>query len=123
MTIQECKLIKILNKITRKSESPFFYDSNDFSIHLDENEDSKIACGNLSREINGLIKSLWDKGFIESVPTYGIDKDRYCLTHKGIHHLQFSAEEKTKFIVRSVIIPVVVAAITAFFTVYIRGQL
>lgn len=120
MTIQEFKFLKLLNSVTSYSEAPFFYDSNDASIHLVDNTERLIPCHKLSSEINGLISSLEDKKYIEHIPTYGLDEENYRLTQKGLHRFQFSIETILKFLITSVFIPIVVAFVTTLITVMLQ---
>lgn len=121
MTLQESKLLKLLNTLTFHSEDPFFYDPSDVSFHLAEDLERMLPCCALSSEINGLIDSLKDKKYIKSVPTYGLDEDRFCLTQKGIHRFQISIEAAVKFLVTSILVPAVVAFITALITAMLKG--
>lgn len=119
MTIQEQNLLKSINKLTHSSEKPFFFDPHDSSLHLVECFSDSLSCCDLSKEINGVIQSLQSKGYLSVVPSYGLDSNHYCLTHKGIHYLQFTAEALAEFLFKSVLIPVIVSLITAIITVYI----
>ena len=125
MTIQERKLLKLIRSITHKTEKLFYYDSTDSCIHLDENYECKIAVKKLSSEINGLLKSLCDKVFIELVPEpdYSLDGDKYFLTHKGLHPLQFSIEKFKKFLFTSILTPIVVSFITTLLTLLVTTLL
>lgn len=116
MTIQELKLLNLLNRVTSHSEASFFYDSSDCSIRLVGTREHMVHCGKLSTEINGLFESLTDNKYIKPVPTYGLDSDHYCLTQKGIHRFQFSVGKIVKFIFTSILVPAAVAFVTALIT-------
>ncbi len=123
MTRQELKLIRKLNKLTSKSEIPFFYDISDSSVHLQDSSNRRISCEELDCEINALFQSLIIKHYITTIPVPGVDTDKYCLTHKGIHFAQFTVEKIISFLIKSIFVPVLVAALTTLITMYIKGQL
>lgn len=121
MTRQEYRLVRLLNKLTSKSDICFFYDSNDLSFHLQNSPDQKILSGKLSSEIHSLLQSLLDKQLIKSIPVHGVDGDKYCLTHKGIHYAQFTAGKIISFLIKSILVPILVAVLTALITLYTKG--
>lgn len=112
MTFQQNKFLKLLNAITSNSEQEFFYDDECKSVVLVDS-DRKVDASAFSSQINGILCDLEEKKFIESLPTFGIDYTNYRLTYKGMHHYYFSFETVLGFLVKSVIIPIVVALITA----------
>lgn len=116
MTTQELQFLKMLLTLTGETEKPFYYDSSDFSVHTDGEVKQRFLCNNFYGQVEGIIKSLLDKGYIESVTVYGFDLDHYRLTHKGLHPFQFSMEKILKFLFKSIIVPVIVAFLTALIT-------
>lgn len=113
MTFQELKFLKLLHELTHRTEQVFIYDNFDCSVHLYSEFNVCLPCGKLSCEINSIINSLLDGGYISSYPTNGIDERCYRLTHKGLHPFQFSFAKFLSFLIRSIIVPIIVAFVTA----------
>lgn len=113
MTIQEIRFLKMVHKLTDCTERVFYYDDYDSSIHLYSNTDISYPCGKLSTEITGILNSLVSKECISLLPPSGIDGNCYRLTHKGLHFFQFSLNQFVSFLFKSIIVPIVVAFITA----------
>lgn len=70
-----------------------------------------------------LIKDLLDKGLVQTIPktevrhhvTYTVDFD-YCLSPEGKHYFQERHEQFRKFLLRSVLVPIIVSVITTLLT-------
>ncbi|MFR1846640.1 MAG: hypothetical protein ACLSXA_18035 [[Clostridium] scindens] len=111
MTFQQNKFLKLLNAITANSEQEFFYDDECKSVVLVDS-DRKVDASAFSSQINGILLILRKRNH-RIITTFGIDYTNYRLTYKGMHHYYFSFETVLEFLVKSVIIPIVVALITA----------
>lgn len=116
MTIQQLKVLKLLYKLTDRSENIFYYDESAQAFILLE-YDKTIDCPKLSRQILGLMEDLQSKGYVEKLPDryFSIDDKLLRLTYKGLHPLHFSLESVVSFMLKSVVVPVIVAFITALF--------
>jgi len=114
MTIQQLQVLRLLYKLTERSEKTFFYDENDQSLVLFE-YDGKITCSKLSHQILGLLENLQSKGYVEKLPDryFSIDDKLLRLTYKGLHPMHFSLESFVAFLIKSVAVPVIVAFITS----------
>jgi hypothetical protein len=78
-----------------------------------------IDCGKYRSEINIIIQQLVNDGFLE-VP---YNKGTFRLTHKGIHYKEYKFEQFKAFILNSIVVPIVVSAITALLTLWLQGLL
>ncbi len=116
MTIQQLKVLKLLYKLTDRSENIFYYDESAQAFILLE-YDKTIDCPKFSRQILGLIEDLQSKGYVEKLPDryFSIYDKLLRLTYKGLHPLHFSLESFVSFMLKSVVVPVIVAFITALF--------
>lgn len=72
--------------------------------------------GTDTESIRNAIFYLEDLGYLQAVfdvyPTAGKYRLGTKLTHKGLHYIEFEKEEKHRFFLRSVIVPIVVSVIT-----------
>ena len=113
MTLQEIKFLKLAHKLTNKTELNFYYDEFDHSIHLYGNSSTQQPCKELSNEIHSLEKSLEDHGYLALTAPEGLNDQIYHLTHKGLHYLKFSLNALLSFLFKSILVPIIVAFVTA----------
>ncbi len=113
MTLQEIKFLRLIHKLTSKTEQSFYYDEFDHSLHLYENSSVKQPCEELSTEISSLESSLADEGYIVLLPSQGLNDQNYRLTHKGLHYFQVSLNALMSFLLKSILVPIIVAFLTA----------
>lgn len=113
MTLQEFKFLKLVHKLTNKTEQTFYYNGSDYSIHLYKNNEIKLSCNKLSSEVNGIEDSLKTQGYLVLVSTGISHIKTYHLTHKGLHYLQNCLGTLLSFLFKSVLVPIIVAFITA----------
>lgn len=113
MTLQEIKFLKLVHKLTNKTEQVFYYDDFHRSICLYGNSSIRQPCKELSVEVNSIENSLVDNGYLTLDPAEGLNDRNYRLTHKGIHYFQFSLNVLFSFLFKSILVPIIVAFITA----------
>ena len=113
MTLQEIKFLRLIHKLTSKTEQAFYYDEFNCSMHLYENSSVELPCKELSTEIISLESSLAERGYILLVPSQGLNDHNYRLTQKGLHYFQFSLNALMSFLFKSILVPIAVAFITA----------
>lgn len=63
MTLQEIKFLRLIHKLTSKTEQAFYYDEFNCSMHLYENSSVELPCKELSTEIISL-GHHWQSGAI-----------------------------------------------------------
>ena len=69
----------------------------------------------LPEDFDGCINQLEQEGLIETPSEeYGIPK--YELTHMGKHYSEFQRAEFGRFLLRSILVPIVIAVITTLIT-------
>ena len=113
MTLQEFQFLKLIHKLTNHTEKEFYFTKEDLTLRLYDNYHHVLSCGKLSFEVEGIIYSLAKNQYIVHLPAKGTDDNLYRLTHKGIHYFQSSASQLLAFLFKSVLVPIVVAFITA----------
>ena len=113
MTLQEIKFLRLIHKLTSKTEQTFYYDELDRSIHLYKDNSAKQPCNKLSPELNGIEDSLRKQGYLSLVSTGISNMKIYHLTHKGLHYLQFCFGTLLSFLFKSILVPIIVAFVTA----------
>ena len=82
-------------------------------MHLYENPSVELPCKELSTEIISLESSLAEQGYILLLPSQGLNDYNYRLTQKGLHYFQFSLSTLMSFLLKSILVPIAVAFITA----------
>lgn len=69
-------------------------------------------------ELDAIIQRLKDDGFLES-PYSGT----FRLTHKGLHYKEYQFESIKDFALNSILVPIVVSAITTLLTLWLQALL
>ena len=54
-----------------------------------------------------------DHGYLALTAPEGLNDQIYHLTHKGLHYLQFSLNALLSFLFKSILVPIIVAFVTA----------
>ena len=112
MTIQEFHCLRLIHKVTHHTERTFYYSPDDKALHLYD-DDTLSSCEKISGEIEGILDSLAKTQYVLHLPDRGMDDHLYRLTLKGLHYVQTSTVYFFSFLAKSVIVPIVVAFITA----------
>lgn len=113
MTLQEFQFLKLIHKLTNHTEKEFYFTKEDLTLRLYDDYHHSLSCTKLSFEVEGIIYSLTQNQYIVHLPDKGMDNNLYRLTHKGIHYFQFTTSQLLAFLAKSVLVPIVVAFITA----------
>lgn len=114
MTVQQLQVLKLLYKLTNHSEKRFYYDENEQLFFLYDGN-GIVNCSKFSSQIIGLLNNLQSYGYIEKVTinSFTVDDNILRLTYRGLHPLYFSVETVMGFLIKSIVVPIVVAFITA----------
>ncbi len=113
---KQCKyVLNHLKKISCNSDvllsfvtnSPYICIFSDTSVFFDYSK--------YETEIDSIIQFLINNGYI----TQGFNQYNFRLTQKAIHPIQYNIERFKNFLIQSILVPIVVSAITSIITVYI----
>ncbi len=80
-------------------------------IRLEQKPGYSYDCKAYGDEIDAIIDLLANKGYVVRY-----SKDRFSLTHKGLHPYLFAWEDFKSFMFRSILTPIIVALITSIIT-------
>lgn len=117
MTRQCKKLLNTIRTFTDRTSAEWSYDHKQNIIWKIGVLNSRQNLSDFSGELDSLVDALIESGYITK-SQFG-----YKLTHKGLHSFEVNVETAKAFLLKSVIVPIVVAAITALITLWIQGLL
>lgn len=117
---KQCKtVLNELVKLSNNTDALMCYSLRKPHITLYYNFDKFYDYSTYSHEIEGIIQQLANDGYLAF-----LDRGNgFKLTHKGLHRKAFEWIEIKQFLLKSVIVPIVVAAITALVTLWLQGSL
>lgn len=110
MTRQSWYFLKCCKKL---DEPDFNYTTKDNCIRNVHKVHGGIEIKKYTNEIDSIIDYLLENGFLKRTH-FG-----YALTQKGLHPNQMAWEDIKSFLVKSIAVPIIVSAITAFITLCI----
>ena len=115
---RQCK--KLLNKIrtfTDRTSLEWDYDHKQNIIWKVGVLNSRQNLSSFSGELDSLVDALLESGHVTK------SRFGFKLTHKGLHPLSVTIDVVKMFLLKSVIVPIVVAAVTALVTLWLQGLL
>lgn len=116
----ECKsVLDDLIKLTKNTDEIIsqVWGYNHFCLSYDPN--AYFDYSKYAGEIDAIIHQLFNDGYIEFTG-HGHD---FRLTHKGLHYKKYKWIETKRFLLTSIVVPIVVSAITALVTLWLQAQL
>ena len=117
---KQCKtVLNELIKLSNNTDTLMCFDLRKPHISLYNNCNKFYDYSQYSHEIESIIQQLVNDGYLELL-NRGND---FKLTHKGLHRKAFQWIEVKHFLLKSVIVPIVVAAVTALVTLWLQGLL
>lgn len=112
------KQCKYYLKLCRKlSENEFKYNSKDHFIRNVHKLKGGIEVRKYCSEAESVFDCLLDNGYLKRAQ-FGYD-----LTQKGLHPKRMIWEDIRAFLIKSIVVPIIVSAITSIITVYIGSRL
>lgn len=112
-------VLQRLIKLSGSSDAKLvhLYDESHYLICLLDNYDTFCDLSDFNQEMDAIMEGLEKGGYI----SYPDHSQAFRLTAKGLHRAAYIWEQIKIFLLKSVIVPIVVAAITAYITVLITG--
>ncbi len=110
----DSKTRKLLNfSINKRNEDNYCsINKNEFIYH------SKVMpCGNTSN----ILHYLEEHGYVDDISEFRGGGADFHITHKGCNYKAFMWLEFRAFLMKSVIVPIIVAILTTFITLFISG--
>lgn len=121
MTIKGYKLLKKLKKAQVEEVDTVYISYTDLTVSRVMNERNSPSIASISKYKNSLrstLKYLSDMGYIN----WNQKNDEYTkVTHTGWHFEEVVVQKILSFLMKSVIVPIVVAFITALLTTMLLG--
>lgn len=115
---KQCKYV--LNQIrilTNNTSCEFSYMHEKNYIYKVHAINDKLALNKYPGELSSIISSLLEDGYL-TASRMGLQ-----LTHKGLHPYRVSLEEIKRFLVKSILIPILISALASLLTMYLKGLL
>lgn len=116
-TIQSLRLLHRLKKAQGDEQCKVYINTEDLTARRVTETSEARECVSLSgfeTSLGSTLNFLQRKGALSYVK-YSVHPDIYChVSHDGYHLFQWSTQTALSFLFKSVLVPIVVAAITAF---------
>ena len=114
MTDQCRYILKCCKKL---NEDDFSYNPKDHYLRKISSLTGGVQVAKYDNEANSALEWLHENGYLHKTQ-FG-----YSLTQKGLHPYHMIWEEIRHFLIKSIIIPIIVSAVTAIITLWIKSQL
>lgn len=114
MTKQCRYFLKCCKKL---GEQNFYYNTNDNHIRNVHKSDGGVEIKKYINEADSVFDYLLENGYLKRTD-FGYD-----LTQKGLHPNRMIWEDIRAFLIKSIVVPVIVSAITSLITLYIGSLL
>lgn len=116
MTYQCAVVLKHLRKLANNSEPLMTFVSDANIICLSDNASVFYDYTQYCKEITGIIQSLIEQGYLVN----GFNQYNFSLTQKGLHPYQLQFEKARQFLVKSIVVPILVAILTTLITLWLQ---
>lgn len=121
MTIQELFLLHNLRKAQQQEDQNVEIDELNSMLstaNVPDRDRIDIAMPHQWSAIDNMLHDLERHGYLEILPKEADDtSDHVHLTHRGYHPLQIWWNKFCTFLFRSILVPIIVAIVTAYLTV------
>lgn len=118
--IYTCKnVLRGLRKISSNTEDLLSFWGNEPSISLVYDDSKNYDYTKYQGEIHSIIKQLVSDGYLE----YAQNEYNFTLTQRGLHPYHFQWEACKSFLLRSILVPILVAFATTLLTLLMQELL
>lgn len=108
-----------LRKLTSNTEDLLSFLGDTYCICLVDDIDKTYDYTKYQGEIHSIIKQLVSDGYLE----YGYNEYNFILTQRGLHPYRFQWEACRSFLLRSILVPILVAFATTLLTLLMQELL
>lgn len=118
--ISTCRtVLSSLRKLSSNSECSLSFLGNTHQICLASDKSKIYDPAKYKGEINGIISQLVSDGYLE----YSYSNLSFHLTQRGLHPYRFQWESCKSFLLRSILVPILVAFATTLLTLLMQELL